>query len=350
MSLLHYLEQKRFFLLFYLGIALFVTLMIAVCSSPDMLVDNIVYTNLGCALLAAAYIIIGYFYRNAFYHELQDMLHMKQQDMLAVLPQPKDPEQKLYLQLLKAVLAMQLKELEQLHADKKDHQDFIMSWIHEVKLPITASRLLISNSSGKSADYLADKFEDELGKIDNLVDQTLYYSRLDSFSKDYLIAEVSLHSVVKESIRKHSKLFIHKHIQLNLWEEPQNVHTDSKWLGFVVDQILSNALKYTRNGGTISFSYAETTREKQLHIHDTGIGIKPEDLPRVFDRGFTGFAGRSYAKSTGMGLYLAKNLALKLGHDLSIQSSEGQSTTVTIHFFKNSSYHNVWSTSPDSSA
>ncbi len=214
-----------------------------------------------------------------------------------------------------------------------------MSWIHEVKLPIAAGRLLIENSSGKSVDYLIDKFEDELQKIDKYVEQALYYSRINSFSKDYFITEVELSQIIKESIKKYSKLFINKRIRFTMFEEQHHVQTDRKWLSFIIDQVTTNALKYTNDGGRIDVRFEEDSKEKRLLIHDTGIGIPREDIHRVFEKGFTGSIGRTHTKSTGMGLYLAKQLALKLGHDLSIESETGKFTNVTIHFPKIRNYY-----------
>ena len=190
-------------------------------------------------------------------------------------------------------------------------------------------------------DYLSDKFEDELNKIDNYVEQALYYSRIDSFSKDYFITEVSLNQVLIESVKKYSKLFINKHISFTMWNEQQFVYSDSKWLGFVIDQIVANALKYTNEGGSISFSYKENSKEKQLQIQDTGMGIKPEDISRVFEKGFTGSIGRNHSKSTGMGLYLAKKIAFKLGHNISIESEEEKYTNATIYFPKITNYYDL---------
>jgi signal transduction histidine kinase len=124
-------------------------------------------------------------------------------------------------------------------------------------------------------------------------------------------------------------------------EGGQLVQSDRKWLGFIIDQIVSNSLKYTGVGGEISFRVEEDGNERRLLIQDTGIGIKPEDIHRVFDKGFTGSNGRSHAKSTGMGLYLAKRLALKLGHDLSVQSEENSYTKVIIHFPKIRNYYRL---------
>lgn len=341
MRFFQYIEEKRYFFLLYILLMIFVTLMMTLSLSREQLFGIILYTNIGCAFLASLYIIIGYFYHNSFYKQLNELIKSDEKEVLAATPKPQNYEQELYMKLLKKLHVTQLKELEKLYDEKKDHQDFIMSWIHEVKLPITASRLLMKNSTGKTVNYLTDKFEDEINKIDTYVEQALYYSRIDSFSKDYFITEVSLNQVIRESIKKYSKLFINKHISFTMWDKQQFVHSDSKWLGFVIDQIVANSLKYTNDGGAISFTFEESNKEKQLQIRDTGIGIKPEDISRVFEKGFTGSIERNHSKSTGMGLYLAKQMILKLGHDISIESGEGKYTKVNIHFPKITSYYQL---------
>lgn len=340
MRFLEYLEDKRYFLIFYIALIVFVTLMMFVTSDGDNQISNILYTNLGCTILAAIYLIGGYFYRNDFYKQLKGLTKIDHQRTFnLVFPKPQNHAQKFFITGFEKLQKEYMKELEHLHNERKDYQDFIMSWIHEVKLPITASRMLMKNSTDKTLGYVIDKLEDELNKIDHYVEQALYYSRIGSFSKDYFITEVSLNQIVKESVKKYSKLFIQKHIQLTIWDEEEFVQSDSKWLGFVIDQVVANALKYTEDGGAISFAFRSNNKEKQLFIKDTGIGIKPEDINRVFEKGFTGSLQRNHSKSTGMGLYLAKQIALKLGHNLSIQSEEGKYTQVTIHFPKISSYY-----------
>jgi len=339
MRFFEYVEEKRYFLILFIIMMLFITLMMMVSSDRDQLISNILYTNLGCIFLATIYIITGYFYHNSFYKQLNELIKSDEKEILEATPKPQNYEQELYMKLLKKVHNNYMDDIEKLHNEKKEHQDFIMSWIHEVKLPITASLLLMRNSAGKTVNYLVDKFEDELRKIENYVEQALYYSRIDSFSKDYFITEISLNQVIRESIKKHSKLFINKHINFTIWDEQRFVQSDSKWLGFIIDQIISNSLKYTNEGGSISFMFEENSKEKLLKIKDTGIGIKPEDIGRVFEKGFTGSTGRNYSQSTGMGLYLAKQMVLKLDHNISIQSEVGKYTKVNIHFPKVADYY-----------
>ncbi|MCF6408176.1 sensor histidine kinase [Pseudalkalibacillus salsuginis] len=341
MNLFQYLLDKRFFILFYIGLMVFVSLMMLVSFSPKQAVGNLVYINAVSFLFASLYIITGYFYHRTFYKDLEALINREQEEVLAAFPEPKKYGQKLIFQLLKKLNKEQTAYIHKLHEEKRDHQDFIMSWIHEVKLPIAASRLLLENSAGKSVDYLTDKFEDELDKIDKYVVQALYYSRIDSFSKDYFITEIELGTILKDSVKKYSKLFISKRIRFTIFDGRRFIQSDRKWLSFILDQIVANSLMYTDEGGEISFSFDEDRQEKRLMIRDSGIGIKPEDIHRVFEKGFTGSTGRSHAKSTGMGLYLAKKLALKLGHDLTVQSTEDKYTIVTIHFPKIRNYYQL---------
>jgi len=195
--------------------------------------------------------------------------------------------------------------------------------------------------SDKPADILNGKLEDELEKIDHFIEQALYYSRLDSFSKDYFIQEISLETVTGASMKKYTRTFIAKRIQFERTNLYDLVESDAKWLSYIVDQLVANSLKYIDDHGQIKFIGEEDDNEKRLIIQDNGVGIKAEDMGRVFERGFTGFNGRLHTKSTGMGLYLAKRLSHKLGHDISIESKENGYTRVTLHFPKKNQYHTI---------
>jgi signal transduction histidine kinase len=168
----------------------------------------------------------------------------------------------------------------------------------------------------------------ELFKIEQYVDMVLQYLRIDSASTDYVLKKYSLDSIVRQAVRKYAKLFINKKICLDFSELNCEVLTDEKWLVFVVEQILSNSLKYTESG-KISI-YMDKEKNKTLVIEDTGIGIAEEDLPRVFEKGFTGYNGRTDKKSTGIGLYLCKRILTKLSHTISIESGIGHGTKVKI--------------------
>ncbi|PGO21324.1 histidine kinase [Bacillus cereus] len=339
MSFFEYTKDKRFFFVLYFTLMLFVSLIMIVNDSRNLVLQNLLYTHVICFLSVSLYITIGYYYRRSFYLELNDLIESQKEDFPVEMLEPQNYEQALYVKMIKIVRDNHSKQLQKLIHEKVDHQDFIMSWVHEVKLPIAASNLLIENSTGKTVDFLVDKFEDELNKIDNYVEQALYYSRIDSFSKDYFITDIQLNQIIKESVKKYAKIFITKRIHFHMEEAQKFVQSDSKWLAFIIDQITANALKYVNDGGEIFFGFEEDHKEKRLLIQDTGIGIKQEDIHRVFERGFTGSTGRTHTKSTGMGLYLVKQMVLKLGHDISIQSQEGKYTRVTIHFPKIRNYY-----------
>ncbi|MEQ6353851.1 sensor histidine kinase [Lysinibacillus sp. M3] len=219
-----------------------------------------------------------------------------------------------------------IREMNQIKDRQKEHYDFIVSWFHEIKTPIAVLRLL------QQTDMDAGSLREEITKIENYVDQALYYAKLDSFNQDYDIQTCDIIKISKEIIKSHSKIFFSKKIRINMQADSLIVQSDPKWLKFIVNQLLTNSLKYTEHGGEITISASETLKEKRLIIRDSGIGISEKDLPRIFNRGFTGETGRTHSKSTGMGLYLSQQLSNKLGHYISCTSKVKVFTQFIIHF------------------
>ena len=204
----------------------------------------------------------------------------------------------------------------------EDLTSYYTLWVHQIKTPIAAMDLLLQAGPDR-----ATEMEIELQKIAQYVDMVLQYLRLDSTAKDLVLQRCQLDAVVRQTVRKYAKLFILKKIQLVFQETKWEVLSDEKWLCFLLEQLLSNALKYTPEGGKISiFLDGETN----LVIADTGIGIAPEDLPRVFEQGFTGNNGRMDKKATGIGLYLCRRVTNLLGHTISIASEPGVGTQVRL--------------------
>ena len=204
----------------------------------------------------------------------------------------------------------------------EDLTSYYTLWVHQIKTPIAAMDLLLQAGPDR-----ATEMEIELQKIAQYVDMVLQYLRLDSTDKDLVLQRCQLDAVVRQTVRKYAKLFILKKIQLVFQETKWEVLSDEKWLCFLLEQLLSNALKYTPEGGKISiFLEGETN----LVIADTGIVIAPEDLPRVFEKGFTGNNGRMDKKATGIGLYLCRRVTNLLGHTISIASEPGVGTQVLL--------------------
>lgn len=208
-------------------------------------------------------------------------------------------------------------------SSRTEMMDYYTMWAHQIKTPIAAMNLLLTREDSPENAALGA----ELFKIEQYVDMVLSYLRLDSDSTDFIIAPCSLVKIVRECIRKYARIFVMKKIRLNFNEEEFYVLTDEKWLSFVIEQILSNALKYTKTG---SITIRIDPSRPSLIIQDTGMGIRPEDLPRIFEKGFTGCNGRSGQKSTGLGLYLCRRILTKLSHTIDITSVPGQGTTVSI--------------------
>lgn len=224
--------------------------------------------------------------------------------------------------------------------NQQDQKDYIDSWVHEIKVPLAAVNLIIQSLEDEIPEKKYYLLENELDKIDEYVEQVLYYARLDSFSRDYLIQEYSLKEIVQSVIRGQANYFIQKNIQFTIEGPDETVLTDSKWVTFIFRQLVSNAIKYTPVGGAITVTISKTKAGVWLLLEDTGIGIPKEDQRRIFDKGFTGENGRkSEQHSTGLGLYLAKSLADKLGHQLSMESTVGEGTTLKL-FFPFLSYYN----------
>ena len=205
-----------------------------------------------------------------------------------------------------------------------DLLDYYTLWVHQVKTPIAASSLLIGDLKDKEAK---SQLEQELFKIESYVHLVLQYLRLESFHDDLVLKKENLADLVREVVKKYALFFIQQGLSLNLHDLDHTIVTDKKWFLVILEQVLSNSLKYTKEGSIEIYFH-----EDSLYIKDTGLGIQNADLLRVFERGFSGYNGRLTQQSSGLGLYLSKKIADQLGHKIAIDSQVGQGTTVSIAF------------------
>ncbi|MGL5712013.1 MAG: sensor histidine kinase [Paraclostridium sp.] len=213
---------------------------------------------------------------------------------------------------------------------QEEYREYIESWVHEIKTPIASTKLVIENNENE----VTKKIDSQLDKIDNFVEQVLYYAKSDEVEKDYIIKKLSLDKVIKNVVRRNYKDFISKKIslQLNIGED-EVVYSDAKWLEFIINQILGNAIKYSKTkNGVIKITSKKEKNYVVLIIEDNGVGIIERDINRVFEKGFTGENGRVFGKSTGMGLYICKRLCDKLGLGLNVDSKLEIGTKVGISF------------------
>ena len=237
------------------------------------------------------------------------------------LPPPENLIEEDYRQLIRALGEEKQRQSSAMDLRMSDMQDYFTLWAHQIKTPIAAMRLILQTKPENSATEI----EGELFRVEQYVEMVLNYLRLDSDSTDFVFKTCALDGIIRQCVRKYAKQFIRKKISLEYGGTALQVLTDEKWLCFVIEQILSNALKYTAAGSIRIFTQGET-----LVIADTGMGIAPEDLPRVFEKGYTGYNGRTDKKATGIGLYLCKKILQKLGHGISISSEVGKGTRVSI--------------------
>ena len=238
------------------------------------------------------------------------------------LEAPENENEAIYREICRSLDEKRIEAENQRSAFGTELTDFYTLWVHQIKTPIAAARLLLQEEKPRPQER-----QNELFKVEQYVEMVLSYQKLEGDSSDFVLKKRPLDEIVRGCIRKYARLFIIKKLPLNFRETGMTVYTDEKWLAFMIEQILANALKYTSKG-EISI-YAEG---KALVIEDTGIGISPEDLPRLGERGFTGYNGREDKKSTGLCLYLCKNICAKLGHKLIIESTPIVGTRVKLLF------------------
>lgn len=218
-------------------------------------------------------------------------------------------------------------EQEALARSRQDEMlEYYTLWVHQIKTPIAAMRLILQSEKTAAGEAIGQ----ELFKIERYVEMVLGYLRLDTMSSDLQLASVGVHGIVRQAVKKFAPMFIYQKLSLTLCDFDNTVITDEKWLLFALEQILSNSLKYTQKGGvTIDMDGHDV-----LSIRDSGVGISPEDLPRIFERGFTGYNGRADKTSTGLGLYLTKRVLDKLQSPVEITSAPGRGTVVRIHLHR----------------
>ncbi|ADL53828.1 sensor histidine kinase [Clostridium cellulovorans] len=339
MNFYRYLKENLRLMVFYFLLMGFITMVIYLDRENRMLKANLLYVISVSFFMFLVFLIIDYSLKNKQIKRLKDIIKAK--DKTPILPAAEDYKDKLYSVIINDLYKQYINSLSQIQEGNKENNEFITSWVHEIKTPITTSKLIIESCDIEVDASLLSSMKEEIDKIDEYVEKVLYYSRSDGFSKDYIISEESIKKLVNESIKKHSLIFIRKQISfINDIDSSFYIDTDKKWLIFIINQLISNSLKYTENKGCIKAIAYEYDNEKVLSIVDSGIGIKQEDIKRIFTKAFTGDNGRNIdTKATGFGLYLSQKLAKKLGHYITVESEYEKGTTVSIHFPKWNDYY-----------
>lgn len=305
--------------------ALFVGVFCLVAYLYRMPLDALVYACALCLFFAVVFMIYSYCryrQRTAALADIRARIEFGPEE----LPAPANGVEAEYQAIIGCLYQKTAAAISQRDRDMTDMLEYYTLWAHQIKTPIAAMGLLLQSETDCPSK---DALQMELFKIEQYVEMVLQYLRLGEGSSDFLLGRVQVDKVVRESIKKYSALFIKRRISLDYKETGAVAMSDEKWLAFIIEQVLSNALKYTPPEGRISI-YMDPDCENTLVIEDTGIGIQAEDLPRVFDKGYTGYNGRNDKKSTGIGLYLCSRIAGRLGHDLTIFSQVGKGTRVKL--------------------
>ena len=213
-------------------------------------------------------------------------------------------------------------------ASQREYREYVERWVHEIKAPITAARLICRELDGD----IRRKLTAELGQIEAHVERALFYARAENPEQDCLFRQIELGKIAAQAIENHRSLLLQNGVRVEMENMSCAVYTDEKWAVFILGQLLQNAARYRGPEPVITLSAKPLGRQTQLIVHDNGIGIPAHELPRVFERGFTGSNGRIRGGSTGIGLYLCRKLAVFLELELRMDSQEGTGTTVTLTF------------------
>lgn len=282
-------------------------------------------------------ILIEYKKKKDYYNELiKNMEDLKEKYLISeIIKTPNFIEGKILKDILQDTGKSMLENVNYYKNIQEDYKEYIELWIHEVKIPIAASKMIIENNKNE----VTKSIDEELDKVENYTEQALFYARSNAVEKDYIINKTNLKEIVNGAILKNKTTLLNEKVSIELSNlKDEEVYTDSKWAVFIINQIIQNAIKYSKKENKkIEISSQEKNDKVILYIKDNGIGIKKGEITRVFERGFTGENGRIIGqKSTGIGLYLCKKLCDRLGLGIELNSEKDKGTEVRIIFPKNS--------------
>ncbi len=312
-----YIYQYRYMALMFM---IFSAIFAVILMIYDTISEAVLYAFLLCGAIGIIIIIIGFIVFRKRYRLLED-IHANLPLMIDKLPESKNPYQEILQEIIVKLSEISSDNLTNLKNIQHDSMDYFTVWVHQIKTPISAMQMILQSEDTDENRVLLS----ELFRIEQYAEMALYYLRLDSPTTDFVIGRYNLDTIIKQALHRYAPQFINKKIRLIYSPVDAEILTDEKWLLFIIEQLLSNAVKYTVKG-SVTIKYANNI----LIVSDTGIGISPEDLPRIFEKGYTGLSGRRDRKSTGLGLYLCKRTADNLGHSLSASSVVGKGTNFYI--------------------
>lgn len=295
----------------------------------DNNIQTVLFILSAWVLILAVCLLFFYFSRKKYLNGLLAMTERLEERYLLpeIMQEPDGANEQVFYQIMKMAEKSMLERIGEIQRERKEYKEYIEQWIHEVKTPITAMKLICENNrSSLTRELMA-----ELENINRFTEQALYYARSEHTEKDYSVREISLSDVVHGAIADNKYLLRQNNVTVTVDNVEYSIYSDDKWLRFILDQLISNAVKYRIDQPVLHFSAVKENDRVILSVGDNGIGIPQSDLSRIFEKGFTGQNGRIIHSSTGIGLYLCKRLCDKLGIGISA-SSEGKGTTISLSF------------------
>lgn len=334
MKFISYIKDKIFSIILFLLNNLLIFFLLRAFKINVVLIILIITNNIFIILFLLVY---NYLKKKQFYDNITNSINKldKKYYVLEMLPNPITYEEKIMVNILYDINKSMIENVKYIEENVNSYKEFVELWVHEVKIPISSLVLKCHNNKGK----YNDEFLREINRLDNYVDQVLYYVRSEESEKDFLINEVKINDVVKKVVLKNKSDLLDNNIEIKTNVDNLIVSTDGKWMEYIINQIVNNSIKYKREKNSVIKIQSEKKEDKIiLSVYDNGIGIPKKDIKNIFNKSFTGSNGRNKTKSTGMGLYIVNNLIKKLGHKLLVESIENEYTKISIVFSINNFY------------
>ena len=328
MSIIEFIKERMIFLIINLIMFLLVAILMKIVKVSINIILILFLIWFGPILI---YMVLEFIkYRRYLNNLINTVENLDRKYLLPeVIEEPRFQEARIINDVLKQCNKSMHEKVKHYKDEQIEYREYIETWVHEIKTPIASAKLILENDNSN----LSERINYEMKRVEGFIEQVLYYARSSDVSKDYIIKEFSLRSVVMKSVKSNSRDFINKNIKLDIRGIEGNIFSDEKWVEFIINQIIINAMKFSiPNEGKVSIYSKVNENNIILTIEDNGVGINEKDIDRVFEKGFTGENGRKFGKSTGIGLYLCKKLCDKLGIGISLNSKENIGTKVNIVF------------------
>lgn len=328
MSIITFISERMLFFMVNLIMFLLIGILMKIAEVPISIISILFFIWFAPVVI---YMFLEFVKYKRYLNNLIDTIEGLDRKYLLpeIINEPRFQEERIINEVLKECNKSMHEKVKYYKDEQIEYREYIETWVHEIKTPIASAKLILENDDSN----LSSRINYEMKRVEGFIEQVLYYARSSDVSKDYIIREFSLRDVVMKAVKSNSRDFINRNIKLNIKEIEGTIFSDAKWVEFIINQIIINAVKFSiSNKGEVSIFSKINENNIILTIEDNGVGISEKDIDRVFEKGFTGENGRKFGKSTGIGLYLCNKLCDKLGVGISLASKEGMGTKVNIVF------------------